>query len=131
MGEKKLSKNSIKRNKRESSFSMSLCAKECIKGNYVLVVGNDSIIDKAQSDYDSIEELILDCLEPEEKISDYHRNVCQVVNDLVDDNVLSSRLLSKELVGLIETESFRVILTTAFDPVLELYLKDFWKKRKN
>ena len=129
MGEKILSKNIIKRNKKECFFSMSICATECIKGNYILVIGNDSILNKEVSEYDSIEKLIIDYLEPEELKIDSHRNVCNAINDLVNNNILSSQLLSKELAVLIETESFRVILTTAFDPVLELYLKDFWKKR--
>lgn len=112
-----------------SSFSMMFCAEECIRGKYVLVLGNEAIINKDLYNFGTIEDIILDRLTLEQKLVNIHKSVCCKIGELVKEGLFASQIVSQELKNLLKTECFRIVLTTAYDPALELYLKDFWEER--
>lgn len=106
----------------------SLLTDNVVKGNYVLVIGNEAVLDKDKT------EGISDSKEYFEKI----RDRCRKNGDFADmskyDQILQiikhhkfdGSDVSSNLRNILKTKCFRVVLTTNYDPYIETVMKDIW-----
>lgn len=122
----------------ETDFGSKLVA-GCYKGAYVLVIGNEAILRKDISNGDSCQ-LVLD----QGKELEIFNDSVTSFDDLKDSTSLNSKIcevietkhnewkthaleyLDPSLRLLLESKCFRLIITTAFDPILEYALNQIW-----
>ena len=100
-----------------------------IKGNYVLVIGNEALLDKEKTGGIS---------DSKEYLKKIRRERCREDDDFADmakyDQILEiikshsfdSNMVSKELRKILKTKCFRVVLTVNFDPYLETVMREIW-----
>ena len=112
-------------------FNMEVLAEQCIAGDYVLVLGSSIMLDwesELAREYDGDSEKMLLDGALKQGGSNLALQICQCVKQLSDNRLISSELLSPLLKELLAQRCFRTIVTTAFDPYLECYLEELWKK---
>ena len=107
----------------------SLLTDNVVKGNYVLVIGNESVLDKERTGG------ISDSKEFFEKI---RRKRCREDDDFADmskyDQILDimkghkfdSSAVSGDLMSILKTKCFRVVLTTNYDSYIEIAMREIW-----
>ena len=107
----------------------SLLTENVVKGNYVLVIGNESVLDKEKTGG------ISDSKEYFEKI---RRERCREDDDFADmskyDQILEimkehkfdPSTVSRDLKSILKTKCFRVVLTTNYDSFIESVMRDIW-----
>lgn len=146
----------VKTNTSDRPFSWSDFAKDCVKGEYVLVVGSEAILNRKENpeaEGDSSKLLFnitLDYLREVKHINiidsqinnfthlGYHLysekmngNLTDVVrNTLKDCNFRESfdEEIEPSLLALLKTRCFRVVLTTTVDPYIEIAMEKVWGK---
>lgn len=125
----------IKKSSAKLPFDMEELARQCISGEYVLVLGSSIILDD-NSEMGSIckgDSTILFVNGAERLYGDgsSQENICKAIKSVEDDNGLNSQYLNPTLKELLEERCFRTIVTTAYDPFLEIYLNKLWKNQYN
>ena len=152
-------KPSEQRIRRYSDFTWEQFAKDCLLNKYVLVVGNEAVLNpnvNPEAEGDSLK-LLLGLTIQElaqssnvvNKEEELHRaSVCKSFNDLfklnyskdaVKEAVLNAihyndfypqfdSEIEPSLMQLLETRCFRVVITTAIDPYLEIAMEKVWGK---
>lgn len=123
---------------------------ECLAGNSALVIGSEAILDKKKYSYkggDS-EAHMLQCLKSNQDTSGRYMNVSsfdevtdrfQLMKDLdqlIDDKAETwgrdvMEMIDPSLRLLLESKLFRLVITTAFDPILEYALQKIWGEELN
>lgn len=100
-----------------------------IKGNYVLVIGNEAVLDKEKTDGIS---------DSKEYIDKIRRERCRNDDDFADlskyDQILEvirnldfeSSAVSGDIRNILRTKCFRVVLTTNSDPYIETVMREIW-----
>ena len=100
-----------------------------IKGNYVLVLGNEALLDKEKTGGFS---------DSKEYLDKIRRERCREDDDFADmskyDQILEtvkkhsfdSNVVSEELLEILKTKCFRVVLTVNYDPYLETVMREIW-----
>lgn len=100
-----------------------------IKGNYVLVLGNEALLDKEKTGGFSDSKEYLDkirrerCREDDDfaDMSKYDQILETVKNHKFDSNDVSEKLRK-----ILKTKCFRMVLTVNFDPYLETVMREIW-----
>lgn len=117
-------------------------AKEIVHGNVVLLLGHESLL-RVPSDNEIIAnpdlQLLKDCDGSIEKFHDILKDdyfdpskgvkLRNFYSNLFDDeseNLLDETDLNPEILKLIESKAFRIILTTTFNPVVEKAMEKAW-----
>lgn len=107
----------------------SLLTDNVVKGNYVLVIGNEAVLDKEKT------EGISDSKEYFEKI---RRERCRKDDDFADmskydqileimkDHKFDGSHFSSNLRNILKTKCFRVVLTTNNDSYVETVMREIW-----
>ena len=116
--------------------------KQCHEGGYILVVGSEAILRRDLCGGDSARFI----LEKGKKTGVFGQHI-ESFADLEDDFNLNTKIckvikanyedfrqhaldyLDPSLRLLLETKCFRLVITTAFDPILELALNEIWKMK--
>lgn len=144
---------------RETGFTWDQFAKDCVLNKYVLVVGNEAVLNRIvnpEAGGDSLKLLLnlaihelaqsSNVLNKEEEL--HRASVCNSFNDLfklnyskdaVKEAVLNAiryndfypqfdTEIEPTLMQLLETRCFRVVITTAIDPYLEIAMEKVWGK---
>lgn len=145
--------------RRDNDFTWEQFAKDCLLNKYVLVVGNEAILNpnfNPEAEGDSLKMLLSlaiqelaqssNALNKEEELR--RASVCKDFNDLfrlnyskdaVKEAVLNAiryndfypqfdTEIEPSLMQLLETRCFRVVITTAIDPYLEIAMGKVWGK---
>ena len=117
----------------ELPFSMEELAKKCIAGEYVLVVGSSIILDErskigSQCEGDSAK-LFMDGAVKKYKEGSLSEKICKAIKFFDKKGYLKTQYLNPTLKDILEEKCFRTIVTTAYDPYLEIYLDELWKKQ--
>ena len=117
----------------ELPFSMEELAKKCIAGEYVLVVGSSIILDErskigSQCEGDSTK-LFMNGAVKRYKEGSLSEKICKAIKFFDEKERLKSLYLNPTLKDILEEKCFRTIVTTAYDPYLEIYLDELWPKQ--
>lgn len=125
----------IKKSSTKLPFDMEELARQCISGEYVLVVGSSIILDD-NSEMGSIckgdsSELFVSGAERLYGDGSSQENICKAIKSVEDNNGLNCQCLNPILKELLEERCFRTIVTTAYDPFLEIFLNDLWHNHYN
>lgn len=117
----------------ELPFSMEELAKKCIAGEYVLVVGSSVVLDEkskigSQCEGDSAK-LFVDGAVKKYKEGSLSEKICKAIKFFDEKGRLKSQYLNPTLKDILKEKCFRTIVTTAYDPYLEIYLDELWKKQ--
>lgn len=124
----------------ELVFSKERFMEDVFNDDYILVVGSEVIMDKAEEPTGDVKQYILRALNTSlgRNYRDFN-DLMQHSGDGIDPirNLLNSAEdfsydvndMSPELRGLLATGLFRLVLTTTFDGYLETLLTDIWKKK--
>ena len=143
----------------DSDFTWEQFAKDCLLNKYVLVVGNEAVLNRnvnPDAEGDSMK-LLLGLAIQElaqssnvvNKEEELHRaSICKSFNDLFKLNYSKDAIkeavlnairyndfypqfdteIEPSLMQLLETHCFRVVITTAIDPYLEIAMEKVWGK---
>ena len=140
--------------RRDSDFTWEQFAKDCLLNKYVLVVGNETVLNRnvnPEAEGDSLKLLLgltIQELAQMNAIPDNRLGGCHSFNDLfklnyskdaVKEAVLNAIRdndfypcfddeIEPSLMQLLETRCFRVVITTAIDPYLEIAMEKVWGK---
>ena len=136
--------------RRDSDFTWEQFAKDCLLNKYVLIVGNEAILSLSLKEFpkakgDSLKlllDLTLKELARSNIIPDNRLDICTDFNDLfklhysavlnaIGDNNFYPQFdaeIEPMLMQLLETRCFRVVITTAIDPYLEIAMEKVWGK---
>ena len=140
--------------RRDSDFTWEQFAKDCLLNKYVLVVGNEAILNRnvnPEAEGDSLKLLLgltIQELAQSNTIPDNRLDICTSFNDLLKlhyskDSIKEAVLnaigdnnfypqfdaeIEPVLMQLLETRCFRVVITTAIDPYLEIAMERVWGK---
>ena len=112
-------------------FDMEVLAEHCIAGDYVLVLGSSVMLNcesELAKEYDGDSEKMLVAGAYTQSDSNFSMQICQCLKNLSDNGYVSGDYLNPILKELLAQRCFRTIVTTAFDPYLECYLEELWKK---
>lgn len=112
-------------------FDMEVLAEHCIAGDYVLVLGSSVMLNcesELAKEYDGDSEKMLVAGAYTQSDSNFSMQICQCLKNLSDNGYVSGDYLNPILKELLSQRCFRTIVTTAFDPYLECYLEELWKK---
>lgn len=112
-------------------FDMEILAEHCIAGDYVLVLGSSIMLDwesELAKEYGGDSEKMLIAGAHTQSDSNFSMQICQCIRSLSDNGYVSSDYLNPLLKELLDQRCFRTIVTTAFDPYLECFLEELWKK---
>lgn len=146
------SKPNSSRVHRNADFAWSQFAKDCLMNHYVLVVGSEAILNKnvnPEAGGDSqkllfdlaIEELVAQypgAKPDQQKRGNGFDGLCRVLNrNLVKESVLRTienndyyeqfdDEIEPTLMDLLRTRCFRMVITTAIDPYLEIAMEKVW-----
>lgn len=138
--------------RRDSDFTWEQFAKDCLLNRYVLVVGNEAILNRnvnPEAEGDSLKlllELTIQEFARLNPIPDNRLDSCKSFNDLfklnyskdaVKEAVLNAirdnnfypcfdEEIETTLMRLLETHCFRVVITTAIDPYIEIAMEKVW-----
>ena len=143
--------------RRDSDFTWEQFAKDCLLNKYVLVVGNEAVLNRnvnPEAEGDSMKLLLglsiqelaqsSNVVDKEEEL--HRASVCKSFNDLfklnyskdaVKEAVLNAiryndfypqfaTEIEPSLMQLLETRCFRVVITTAIDPYIEIAMEKVW-----
>ena len=114
------------------SFNMEILAEQCIKGEYVLVLGSAVMLDRSTppgcSFNGNSELMLLNGTKKYQNVS-LPFGICQFLNEVNNDGFLTCDSLNPELKRLLCHRCFRTIVTTAYDPFLEIYLNELLKNQ--
>lgn len=140
--------------RRDIDFTWDQFAKDCLLNKYVLVVGNEAMLNRnvnPETEGDSLK-LLLELTTHEltrlNAIPDNRLDGCQSFNDLFKLNYSKDAIkeavlnairyndfypqfnteIEPSLMQLLETRCFRVVITTAIDPYLEIAMEKVWGK---
>lgn len=124
-------------------------AKDCIGNQYVLVLGNEAILNLNNSSITDCEGnsskllLKLTTADLEEQglhienieswtqlyghVSFLHRKVCETISSFNFNNAFNEEI-EPFLMQLLETKCFRMVLTTTVDPYIEIAMEKVWGK---
>lgn len=112
-------------------FDMERLAEQCILGEYVLVLGSDIMLDRTKKPgdgYDGNSELFLtDRAKAKYPGTSLLKGICLFLKEIDDSKMLTSASLNPTLKKLLNQRCFRTIVTTAYDPFLEMFLNDLWQ----
>ncbi len=140
--------------RRDSDFTWEQFSKDCLLNRYVLVVGNETVLNRnvnPEAEGDSLKLLLgltIQELAQMNAIPDNRLDSCHSYNDLfklnyskdaVKEAVLNAIRdndfypcfddeIEPALMQLLETRCFRVVITTAIDPYLEIAMERVWGK---
>lgn len=135
--------------RRDSDFTWEQFAKDCLLNKYVLVVGNEAVLSRnvnPEAEGDSLKLLLgltIQELAQSNAIPDNRLDICTSFNDLfklhyskdsikeavlnaIGDNNFYPQFdaeIEPSLMQLLETRCFRVVITTAIDPYLEIAME--------
>lgn len=138
--------------RRDSDFTWEQFAKDCLLNKYVLVVGNEAILNRnvnPEAEGDSLKLLLglaIQELAQSNAVLDNRLDICTNFNDLfklhyskdsikeavldaIGDNNFYPQFddeIEPTLMQLLETRCFRVVITTAIDPYLEIAMEKVW-----
>lgn len=141
--------------RRDSDFTWDQFAQDCVLNKYVLVVGNEAVLNRnvnPEAEGDSLKLLLgltIQELAQMNAIPDNRLGGCHSFNDLfklnyskdaVKEAVLNAIRdndfypyfvdeMEPSLMQLLETRCFRVVVTTAIDPYLEIAMEKVWGKK--
>lgn len=116
--------------------------KQCHEGGYVLVIGSEAVLRKDMGEGDSSRYILekgkekglfnhnIESFAELEDDTSLNAKICKVIKSNYEDfqkNALD--YLDPSLRLLLETKCFRLIITTAFDPILELALNKIWNMK--
>lgn len=116
----------------QPSFNMEILAEQCIKGEYVLVLGSAVMLDRNTSPgskFNGNSEIMLSNGAAKYQKASLPFSICQFLKEVYVHGLLTKESLNPELKGLLCHRCFRTIVTTAYDPFLEIYLNELWKKQ--
>lgn len=140
--------------RRDSDFTWEQFAKDCLLNKYILVVGNEAVLNRnvnPEAEGDSLKLLLgltIQDLAQSNAIPDNRLDICTNFNDLfklhyskdsikeavlnaIGDNDFYPQFdteIEPSLMQLLETRCFRVVITTAIDPYLEIAMEKVWGK---
>lgn len=138
----------------DSDFTWEQFAKDCLLNKYVLVVGNETILNRnvnPEAEGDSAKLLLrltIQELTQLNAIPDNRLDGCSSFNDLFKLNYSKDAIkeavlnairendfypcfdeeIEPSLMKLLQTRCFRVVITTAIDPYLEIAMEKVWGK---
>lgn len=138
--------------RRDNDFTWDQFAKDCLLNKYVLVVGNEAMLNRnvnPEAEGDSLKlllELTIHELVQLNAIPDNRLDGCKSFNDLFKLNYSKDAIkeavlnairgndfypqfdaeIEPSLMQLLETRCFRVVITTAIDPYLEIAMEKVW-----
>lgn len=112
---------------------MEELARKCIDGEYVLVLGSGVMMDE-NSKFGSIFDgdsarLFMDGATKVYQDGDLTERICKFIKFFDDRYQLNSDYLNPILKEMLEEKCFRTVVTTAYDPILEIYLNELWQNQ--
>lgn len=102
-----------------------------LKGNYVLVLGNEAILDKEKTEGISDSKLLFEKIRKKRRAEDDNfaeMSKYDQILELVRNHKFESADVSPELKEILKTKCFRVVLTVNYDPYIETVMRDIWGK---
>lgn len=133
----------------ERDFTWDRFVKDCANNKYVLVVGNEAVLNKDKNkdaNGDSLKLLFdwtIEHLKETEGIIDntsinftqlsrriqhLHSKVLDTLNEFNFEVNSVRKEIEPTLLNLLQTKCFRIVLTTTVDPYVELAMEDVWGK---